>query len=246
MEKERLKIFSERLSNLRKKKELTQQQLSETLQIPRVSITKYETAERTPTVDHLVQFAQFFNVPSDYLLGLSSVESYDTELQAVCNYTSLSAEAVESLADFAKLDFSEPIINATQEENEHYYKVALNIFEIRNDFIASDWFLDILEYISELDIISEQWKNAVTNQVLAELNGNNAYHFLAETMNISKECDVLRYLITEKINEYINFYDKRIDDEHKRILSNFEREEKLKEKILKEISKNGKHNPPKE
>lgn len=240
-------VFAQRLIQLREDNNITQQALADDLEITRQSLSLYEKADRTINIDLLYKIAKYFDVSADYLLGLTDNKTLDITVKAICEYTGLSEEAVESLADFTNLDFSEPIINATQEENEQYYKVALNIFEIRNDFIASDCFWDILEYISELDITSEQWENAVTNKVLAELKGSNAYRFYFEaTMNISKECDVIRYLVTEKINEYINFYDKRIDDEHKRIISNFEREQKLKEKILKEVSDNGEHNPPKE
>ncbi len=239
-------IFAERLRELRNDNGVSLKDLANSLDTTAQSLSLYERAERTINIDLLYKIAKYFNVSADYLLGLTDNKTFDITVKAICEYTGLNDEAVESLANFARLDFSEPGINETPEESEMNLKISLNIFKIRNDFIASDWFWDIMDHISELDIISEQWKNAVTNQVLAELKGNNEYRFFAETMNISKECDVIRYLITEKINEYINFYDKRIDDEHKRILSNFEREQKLKEKILREASENGEHNPPKE
>jgi len=95
-------VFARRLYELRTEKKLTQQQLGLTLKIPRVSITKYETAERKPTINHLIQFGNFFDVPSDYLLGLSDVKSYDADLQAVCRCTGLSEEAVSTLNRFQK------------------------------------------------------------------------------------------------------------------------------------------------
>lgn len=135
MEKEQLKVFSERLTKLRQKKELTQQQLGEILQIPRVSITRYETAERTPTVDHLVQFAQFFNVPSDYLLGLSDIESYNTDVQTIFRYTGLTANAIERL-------------NCLSHTNGNFYPLKeLSLIIDTSDFQE---FIDIIKKISEI------------------------------------------------------------------------------------------------
>ena len=239
-------VFAQRLIQLREDNNITQQTLADDLEITRQSLSLYEKADRTINIDLLYKIAKYFDVSADYLLGLTDNKTNDIIVKAICEYTGLNDEAVESLADFANIDYSEPDPNETPEGREMILKIALNNFKIRNDFIASDWFWSIIEYISKLDILSEQWEKAATNEVLAEIKGNNAHCFLIETLELSKECDVIRYLITEEINEYINFYDKRIDDEHKRKPSNFDREQKLKEKILKEISENGEHNPSEE
>lgn len=50
-----------------------------------------------PSTEKLVKIARFYGCSLDYLIGLSDVKSPDADIQAICQYTGLSAEAVELL-----------------------------------------------------------------------------------------------------------------------------------------------------
>lgn len=63
-------ILAERLSLLRKERDLTQKEVSWELGISLNSYQRYETDEREPTAPILVRMAQFYNVSLDYLAGL--------------------------------------------------------------------------------------------------------------------------------------------------------------------------------
>lgn len=76
----------------------TQQELADYLGLKsRQSITAYVDGTSSPPWQTIAKIANFFDVPSDYLLGLSDVKSYDADLQAVCKYTGLSSGAVQEL-----------------------------------------------------------------------------------------------------------------------------------------------------
>ncbi|MDE5578116.1 MAG: helix-turn-helix domain-containing protein [Oscillospiraceae bacterium] len=239
-----LKLFAERLNKLRQKRQLTQQQLGDVLQIPRVSIARYETAERTPTVDHLVQFAQFFKVPTDYLLGLSSVESYDTELQAVCNYTGLSAEAIITLnveLSHTKLGY----ITLPLEGREIPINITLEMAELANQFITGDYFIALLQTVIYLKKNSVEWVEECKKGVRS--NGGN-FCGNEKTRILSKECDFAILDCNQTIENFVRKYDNRYNKpefeqktEHKAI--NY-----IKNEILAEMKaeQNGEHNPPKE
>lgn len=64
--------LGDRLSELREDRGLTQLQLSTILHISNSSISAYETGERAPNIDTLIAFSQYFDVTTDYLLGLNS------------------------------------------------------------------------------------------------------------------------------------------------------------------------------
>lgn len=233
--------FAQRLIELREDKNVTQQILADDLGITRQSLSLYEKADRAINIELLYKIAKYFNVSADYLLGSTDNKTTDTNLQAVCDYTGLSEKAVKNLTATVELDPNEKL---SKEKREMLLKILSNSFKIRNDFIASDWFWDIIGYISELDIFSEQWEETFITNLRAKAKGDN---FNSEEIGLSQKCDVRRYLITQKINEYINFYDKRIAEENKIIISGrYSREKQLEEKFLKESSKNGKHNPPEE
>ena len=90
--------FPTRLRKLFKDTGHTQQELADYLGLKsRQTITAYVDGTSSPPWQTITKIAHFFDVPSDYLLGLSDVKRHDTDLQAVCEYTGLSGEAVERL-----------------------------------------------------------------------------------------------------------------------------------------------------
>ena len=64
--------FSARFTEQRNKKGLSQAQLAEMLNKKRSTISGYETGGKEPDFDTLCEFAEFFGVSTDYLLGLSN------------------------------------------------------------------------------------------------------------------------------------------------------------------------------
>lgn len=59
------------LSELREERGLTQRELSKILHISNSSISAYETGARIPNIEVLVELSKYFNVTTDYLLGIS-------------------------------------------------------------------------------------------------------------------------------------------------------------------------------
>ncbi len=64
-----MKIFAERLKELRKEKNLSQAEFAEILHIKQQSYARYELDTSEPSYEMLVQIATFFSVTADYLLG---------------------------------------------------------------------------------------------------------------------------------------------------------------------------------
>jgi len=60
--------FHENLVHLRKKANLSQEQLAESLNVTRQAISKWESGLSTPDVDKLLQLSDIFQVPLDQLL----------------------------------------------------------------------------------------------------------------------------------------------------------------------------------
>ena len=63
--------ISERLIEVRKNNGYTIARLADELGKPYRTITNYETGEREPGHDYIIQIAKMFNVTTDYILGLS-------------------------------------------------------------------------------------------------------------------------------------------------------------------------------
>lgn len=64
-----MKIFAERLLELRKEKGISQAALAKHLQVSYSVVCYWETNRSEPTAPNLVKIADFFDVSVDYLLG---------------------------------------------------------------------------------------------------------------------------------------------------------------------------------
>ena len=65
-----MKIFAERLRELRTEQGLSMMQLAKKLKVTDAAISNWENDINEPKISYLVDIAKFFNVTSDYLIGL--------------------------------------------------------------------------------------------------------------------------------------------------------------------------------
>ena len=65
-----MKIFAQRLRELRQDKHLSMKQLAKELNTTDAAISNWENEINEPKISYLVTIANFFNVSADYLLGL--------------------------------------------------------------------------------------------------------------------------------------------------------------------------------
>lgn len=61
-------MIGKRIQLLRKGKNLSQEELAESLNISRQSISKWESGNTLPDIDKLIQLSEYFNVSLDYLV----------------------------------------------------------------------------------------------------------------------------------------------------------------------------------
>lgn len=66
-----MKIFAERLLELRKEKNISQATLAKNIGVSYAVVCYWETDRSEPTAPNIVKLAEFFNVSCDYLLGKS-------------------------------------------------------------------------------------------------------------------------------------------------------------------------------
>ncbi len=66
-----MKLFSDRLKDLRVNANFTQRQIAEMLGMKQQSYMRYENNTGEPNLDTVVKLCEIFDVSSDYLLGIS-------------------------------------------------------------------------------------------------------------------------------------------------------------------------------
>jgi transcriptional regulator with XRE-family HTH domain len=66
-------MIGKQIKELRKGKHMTQVELSEYLNVGQSTLANFENGKRPIPIDIIIELSAFFNVSTDYLLGVSSI-----------------------------------------------------------------------------------------------------------------------------------------------------------------------------
>lgn len=69
-----MSVFSERLQELKMKRNIMQKDVAEAIGVPLRTYQRYEYGEREPQLSTLVRMADFYGVSLDYLAGRTDKE----------------------------------------------------------------------------------------------------------------------------------------------------------------------------
>lgn len=97
-----------RIKELRNSHKLTQQELSKIIGIARCSISKIEQGLLDISTDDTRKFAEFFEVSTDYLLGVSDIKNNcnDEYIQVIqsAKHKKITAEKLKKIIDILESD----------------------------------------------------------------------------------------------------------------------------------------------
>lgn len=92
-------ITVERLRRLIDETGLARQAIADEMGCDVSTVTKHYNGTRNLTIDFIVMYARYFNVSSDYLLGLSEVRTVSPDTAMICRVTGLDDNAVRTLSE---------------------------------------------------------------------------------------------------------------------------------------------------
>ena len=160
-----------------------QSDLAKFLDISRQAVAQYKDGKAQPNIEMIVNIAEYFNVSSDYLLGITNVHTNDKDLKFVCEYTGLNEDAIENIKDITKT------------EEDAYF---LNLFLYLQDLKRIIKNISLLsEYNSTLDSLYKEYEK----QLSCELNiSSKTFNDLLEKNNASTRMflsDYIKIIIDE-------------------------------------------------
>ena len=89
-------MIGERLKQLRIKKGLKQQELADMFGLSSGTISFYESEQRKPDIDFIVAIAKYFDVSTDYLLGLTNaIDKENIDISKVTGLNDFSLTILE-------------------------------------------------------------------------------------------------------------------------------------------------------
>ena len=89
--------FNEKLQELRKSKELTQDELAQAIYVSRTAVSKWESSRGYPNIDSLKALAKFFSVTVDELLSPDEliIAAEEEKQELIGKYTSLLCHVLD-------------------------------------------------------------------------------------------------------------------------------------------------------
>lgn len=114
--------FGERLKNLRKENNWTQERLANKIGLSKTVISKYENNIQMPTLDTLIKMAVLFNVSMDYIAGI--------EKNQTMSLIGLSPEQSEIIHELSKIFVKKENIRKSNFNSKEYEIIGKIIVEL--------------------------------------------------------------------------------------------------------------------
>ena len=70
-----MKTYYDRIRELREDEDISQERLAELLNLRQNASSQYELHKRRPDPETIIALAKFFNVSTDYLLGVTNIKN---------------------------------------------------------------------------------------------------------------------------------------------------------------------------
>lgn len=90
-------IIGERIAHLLRIKNITQKELASAVGVHSNVISYWCKSVRTPSAEQVAIIAKYFKVTTDYLLGLTDVETPNHDVQSICRVVGLSEQSANNL-----------------------------------------------------------------------------------------------------------------------------------------------------
>ena len=210
-------VFAERLLTLRESRGLTRQQLAEELGVTRASLEYYEKGKRKPDIEMLVKISKCFPVSTDYLLGLTQAVTADKDIQAVCEYTGLTSEAVEVICNELLGDSIREIINS-----------FLRGFKGKDSFQRTESFRAfcdaLITYRKALNISNDHFTDQLDHVNLFEMSATDRDKVFNEAQSSKDSVNAAEYQVIQRTVKLLRLYSDGLYDENKELQGRFEHE----------------------
>jgi transcriptional regulator with XRE-family HTH domain len=99
--------IGERITQLRKQQNLSQDELAKKAEVSRTIIGNYERNTNTPSIEVLIKLAKVFNVSVDFIIGEGELSAFDKDL-------------LKRIEDIGKLD---------QDTKQHLFFLIDNVIQ---------------------------------------------------------------------------------------------------------------------
>jgi len=110
----------------------TQDSLATHCGVARQSVAQWKDGKTKPDIYYLEKIADFFNVPTDYLLGRTKTTYPDTDIQSFCNRYGFSDNFIKVLDDLL---------------SKNYEEDTYTLIEVLEKYVSEKSFVYLISYV---------------------------------------------------------------------------------------------------
>ena len=193
-------MVGERLKQLRIKNGLKQQELADMFGLSSGTISFYESEQRKPDIDFIVAIAKYFDVSTDYLLGLTNaIDKENIDISKVTGLNDFSLTILEQSLKETNNAAAEVIDTVIRGGD---FLRLVNLINDKNEkkpTIDIDWSDICDKKLSDIFDMDIEQRTTILN-MLFPMNRFNAYEL--RELEIEKYIDSIAKRLKEK---YLNF-----------------------------------------
>lgn len=207
---ETTKVFADKLFDLiNEKKPKRHEEIANEIGVDKSSISKYINDNGEAGINSLVKIARYFNVSTDYLLGLTDVRSNDKSIKAICDFTGLNEDSVKFLAESKETH----LLNVYVDFLNFFIKNMSDEIEISMD--------DMREMSTAKSLMNDELFNTVKDMAgdisVGEMfsrweRDSETFLMVDEVFELKNQIDDLETLIDGLKFKISKFFNKLIDD----------------------------------
>lgn len=205
------------IRKLRKEQNKTQVDIADELKCNRQKIADWERGKSTPSAEDIVALTNVFGVSADYLLGISEAATLDKDIQAVCEYTGLTSEAVEVICNELLGDSIREIINS-----------FLRGFKGKDSFQRTESFRAfcdaLITYRKALNISNDHFTDQLDHVNLFEMSATDRDKVFNEAQSSKDSVNAAEYQVIQRTVKLLRLYSDGLYDENKELQGRFEHE----------------------
>lgn len=145
-----------RIKELRKQHELTQEELGSIINVQKAAISKYELERATPSTDILKKLADYFNVTTDYLLGRTD-EPQGTGFQKgllgnINDDSPFMQKVREQMANIQVTPYEEALLNAYRAANGDIKRVVSEALQVNKNLSPEDQYQQVFKFFEHCNV----------------------------------------------------------------------------------------------
>lgn len=223
-------ITAQRLKELRNKKNLSHEKLHDELKKINIdvsvgSLKAYEVTDiyhskfhstKGMSIETLYGLAEFYNVSTDYLLGLTDNPTTKAELRTVCDYTGLSRENIEVITILKDAGYKHIIESVI---NDRFFLELINrcgAIEVLSEKIQEILNGDVYkQFQNEYKKLENEFSQNQDPEIIVKMATNILASGESMCDELREKIDLERYKITKYTERLMNIFDCRINEEEK-------------------------------